>query len=193
MTLWNDPANQELKSARRDPNFLMVGDRLHIPPLRSRVEVGHTGSTCHRFVRKGLPNLVHIRFMADGSPLAGQNFRATLNTGRRFTGSLDQEGSLSLSLSESATSVRVMIGNETPMEFSFALGALQPADSHEGIRQRLVNLGVLDPALSDCSMPDFVAAFRQFEGLAGKARATGESDDLVQRLRIEHDDSRRTV
>lgn len=66
-TLWNEPANAELKSARTDPNVLLDGDRLTIPALRPRSEARATGQR-HRFLRKGVPAKLRLRLLEERSP-----------------------------------------------------------------------------------------------------------------------------
>jgi hypothetical protein len=63
-TLWDDPANATLKEARGDPNILLVGDRVTVPPLREKDELCSTETT-HRFMRKGVPAKLRLRFLED--------------------------------------------------------------------------------------------------------------------------------
>jgi hypothetical protein len=68
-TIWNDPANTVLREARKDPNVLLTGDRVTIPPLRQRSEPGQT-ELRHRFVRVGQPTVFQLRLAHNGEPLA---------------------------------------------------------------------------------------------------------------------------
>lgn len=63
-TIWDHPANTELRQARGDPAILLPGDKLTIPPLRLREESKSTDQK-HRFVRKGVPLMLRLRFTED--------------------------------------------------------------------------------------------------------------------------------
>jgi hypothetical protein len=63
-TLWNDPANATLKAARGNPNILLPGDRVTIPPIRPKVE-SRPNNARHRFVKKGVPVKFRLRLIAE--------------------------------------------------------------------------------------------------------------------------------
>src|SRR6185503_16443662 len=50
-TVWNDPKNAKVKDARKDPNVLLPGDRLHVRDLEKKQVDGATEKR-HKFKRK---------------------------------------------------------------------------------------------------------------------------------------------
>jgi hypothetical protein len=80
-TIWNDPHNSALKSARGDPNVLLEGDRVTIPPIRIKYENRQTGAE-HRFVRVGTPAKLRICIMEDPEPPQEQDGPAPIYEGR---------------------------------------------------------------------------------------------------------------
>jgi N-acetylmuramoyl-L-alanine amidase len=63
-TLWDEPGNAELRELRKDPNVLLPGDLVVVPPPRSREESGQVEQR-HRFRRKGTPAKFRIRFVKE--------------------------------------------------------------------------------------------------------------------------------
>jgi len=63
-TIWNDAKNANLKALRKDHNVLLPGDILHVPPIRSK-ETSIATQQTHRFVRKGVPAKLRLRFVAE--------------------------------------------------------------------------------------------------------------------------------
>jgi N-acetylmuramoyl-L-alanine amidase len=61
-TLWNHPDNADLKAARRDPNILLPGDRVSVPPIRQRDE-GRPTDQRHTFCRRGEPSKFRLRLI----------------------------------------------------------------------------------------------------------------------------------
>lgn len=53
-TIWDDGGNAELKDKRKNPDLLLPGDKLVIPPLDLTPQDGATEKR-HRFRRKGVP------------------------------------------------------------------------------------------------------------------------------------------
>lgn len=53
-TLWNDPANKDLRERRASPYILAPGDTVAIPEKRIK-QIEKPASQKHRFRRKGVP------------------------------------------------------------------------------------------------------------------------------------------
>src|SRR5277367_6669086 len=96
-TLWNLPQNAQLKKSR-DPNVLMAGDRVTIPPIRPRKDARATEAR-HRFQRNGVPSRLRLRFLDDKKkPRSGLAYVLTVDD-KTTRGSLDNDGSLDVPIS----------------------------------------------------------------------------------------------
>ena len=78
-TIFDDPQNAEIKTVRKDPNILLQGDRVHIPPVQLKQEACQTAAR-HTFRKKGTARL-NLRLVEEpqtqGPPAAPQ----TVNRG----------------------------------------------------------------------------------------------------------------
>jgi hypothetical protein len=139
-TLWNLPENATLQEARKDPNILLPGDRLTIPPLRPKIVACGSGRK-HVFRRRGVPVLLNIRFSIAGEPRANDPYVLRVD-GQEFRGTLDADGGLSVALPRGGRRGAVTVGEgDMAWETAFSIGALDPEQEPSGIQGRLRNLG----------------------------------------------------
>ena len=139
-TIWNDPANNELREVRRDPNVLLPDDRVHVPPLREKWEPGQTEMR-HRFRRRGWPEVLRIRVLRDSEPRGNQPYTLDVD-GTRFEGVTDAGGNLNRPILPDARRAVLRVGVEPEIsEYLFALGAIDPLSEISGVQGRLNNLG----------------------------------------------------
>lgn len=140
-TIWHHPANAELKRARQDPNVLLPGDRLTIPPLQLREELKPTAQR-HRFLLKGVPAKVRLRLLQQGEPRAGVRYVFTVD-GTVHQGTTDADGYLSVPIPPHARQGQLTVGDghEEREEYSVLLGHLNPVHDVAGVQHRLNNLG----------------------------------------------------
>jgi N-acetylmuramoyl-L-alanine amidase len=168
-TIWNDPANAELRSRRR-PNILLPGDAVTIPPIEPRTESGATEQR-HRFRRRGEPAVLRLTLLDNGEPRANAEYVLTID-GERREGRTDGEGTLAEPLPCGARRAVLRIGEE---ELDVQLGGVDPIEEPSGVRQRLENLGFAGP--------DAIRRFQESRGL----EATGEADQATRdRLLQDH-------
>lgn len=177
-TIWNDPANAELRAAGRDPNVLLPHDRVHVPPPRPKWEPGQT-ETRHRFRRRGEPAVLSLRLLVRDEPLANQPYTLTIDGCPPSEGSTDPEGKLRCNIPGDARRGRLFVG-EQRHEFVLELGHMDPVESLTGVQKRLLNLGY------DCGRTDGEwdrrsdAALRRFQR-AHALPETGTLDEATRR------------
>jgi len=174
-TLWNDPANAQLKENRRNHNILYPGDQVTIPELRLKEEQGGTGSR-HRFRRKGMPVYLQLQLRKDnGDPLANERFVLRVE-GQIREGTTDEEGRLREPIPPQAMAGVLTIRNR---DFKIRIGHLNPAEYNSGIRSRLNNLGYSAGAGGEELNSDLrhgIEAFQETQGLS----KTGQIDEAMR-------------
>lgn len=170
-TLWNHPDNAEVKSARKSPSLLMVGDRLTVPPLTIKKE-NRPNEARHKFKRKGVPAKLVLILMrqpeddrnAEGTdpeaapdgtsqdpdpiepkasePWANAAWTCTID-GELSNGTTGSDGKIELSISPGARQGKLVVDSDKPTQrvIMLNLGGLEPPDSVKGVMQRLRNLG----------------------------------------------------
>ncbi len=184
-TLWNDPANEHLQRLGRHPNNLLPGDLVNIPERRTRSYTRQTGAR-YTWKVKGIPAKLRLELLWDEEPRANEPFTLTVE-GAVIEGTTDGAGRLEVTIPPGAMSGRLKVGEgEREMEYSIALGHLDPATSITGVQGRLSNMGfacevtgVLDDATRRA-----LESFQTMHRLA----VTGEIDEATSAtLRAVHD------
>lgn len=178
--LWNHPLNHELKDARRDPNVLLTGDRVAIPPLSPRVEECATGKR-HRFRRRGVPEKIRFHILDEDGPRANTEYEFHVGNVVR-SGVTDADGRLEEWVPAQATRARLVLPDRV---YVLAIGHLEPVDTQAGAWARLVNLGYLrsDDAETPRAFRNMLRDFQMINGL----EPTGDLDETTQqRLREAH-------
>lgn len=172
-TIWNDPANAELKEQRKDMNVLMPGDVVVIPDKRDHPVTRPTG-TRHVFRRRGIPVLFRLQVFDVEEPRANQMYRLTID-GRSRTGTTDGDGVLEEYVPTDSKEGELVIGED---EFTILIdfGHLDPVSEISGVQKRLINLGFFrgepDGKLDDLTRAALLAFQIRFE-----LEETGEPDD----------------
>jgi N-acetylmuramoyl-L-alanine amidase len=139
-TIWDDGKNAELKQLRKDPNVLLPGDRIYVPPLRMKEEPGAT-SKKHRFRRLGEPSKLVIRLLRKGKPRAGLAWKLEVD-GKTFSGAADAQGYIRIPIPGNAKRGLLILGQGAEAEeHEIGLGQLDPVEATTGLQARLANLG----------------------------------------------------
>lgn len=162
-TLWDLPANAQLKEARKNPNILYPGDLVTIPAIRLGKALRPTEET-HKFRRKGTPCVLRIRLLVHGKALAKKPYRLDLDGASFLPGTTDDQGRLELHIPPGSRYGTLRVG-EQPHErvYELSLGSLHPINCISGIKARLQNLGYAISRVDDDNTPDLTAAARKFQ------------------------------
>lgn len=142
-TLWNHPANAELKKLRSDPNILFPGDVVVIPDKEPKHE-DCTTETLHRFRLLGVPARFRLQLLKGGKPRANLPFRIDID-GALQSGLSDEKGVIDIPLPSNAQRGMLYL-EEDNSQIELRFGRLAPISEALGVRQRLANLGFLDDA-----------------------------------------------
>lgn len=179
-TIWDDSANAELKSARKNPGVLLEGDRVAIPELRLKNESLQTEKR-HRFRRKGVPEKLRLQLLENDVPRADVGYLLTIE-GQHIKGRTDQDGWLEHWIPPDAHSGSLLMDGEEE-ELPLLLGGLPPVDSDAGLDARLINLGFLseEHKVDEKTRANGISAFQAEYGL----QATGQADDATRRKLVE--------
>lgn len=178
-TLWNDPANSELKQLRKDPNVLLEGDELSVMDLRPHEESKPDGQK-HRFRRKGVPAELNLRLLdKEGNPRAGLAYTLDID-GKLYKGKLDSEGRLKQAIPPDARSGKLIVGEgDQKEEYELQLGGVDPIDTVSGVKGRLLGLGYYRGAVDNELDQEVKQSIRLFQQNSDM-EPTGELDDATR-------------
>ncbi|WP_437332162.1 peptidoglycan-binding protein [Sorangium sp. So ce394] len=144
-TLWNHPANRELKAARKHPNVLFPGDRVTVPPISPKEIACETGKR-HVFRRKGIPAEIAFQLKTqEGKVLVGRKYLLRIGK-REYAGVTGADGTLRHFVEATARTGELIVwvrlrGLPETVSWTLAVGDLGPVNSLSGARGRLLALG----------------------------------------------------
>ena len=182
-TIWNYPANAELKRKRRDPNTLVAGDVVVIPDLREKNVNKPTGEM-HKFRLKNTPALCSLQIFSEDEYRANQRYELEIDD-KIFTGTTDAEGVLRVPIPPNAKNGVLTIGEDKAV-FNLQFGHIEPPTEIRGVQARLNNLGY-DCPINGKLDEETQNALREFQ-FANGLKETGEIDEATrQKLDELHD------
>lgn len=183
-TLWEHPANRELREARRNPEVLLPGDRLTIPERSPGTVSCRTGQK-HVFRRRGVPSRVSFQVkVRDGRVFAGKRF--VLEAGeQRLEGTTSPEGRIEEWVSPALKQVTLTVWLDEPgfpeqVTWVLRVGHLEPAETLRGVQSRLASLGYALEGEAGTLGPKTALALRDVQVRSG-LEPTGEIDDGTRR------------
>lgn len=182
--IWKDPANEELRRARPDPEVLAAGDVVVIPDRVAKEVQAPTGRR-HTFRRVGVPALFSLKLTSATGPRAGEPY--VLEVGdRRFEGTTDEHGVIRHYVPPAARSALLTLGTAGE-RFDIEIGGMDPLSELSGVQKRLNNLGFACGEADGALNAATAAALRQFQASRG-LEATGTPDAATLRaLTLAHD------
>lgn len=183
-TIWKHPNNADLRTMRREPEVLLVGDRIYIPERMTKSCFAETGAK-HRYRRKGVPAQVRFRVRdIRGRPLAERPYELRIGNDL-YGGQTDNDGRLQEWVAPTERMGTLTVFNDHPaypaqIVWLLKIGDLDPIDTLSGVRGRLKNLGF------ECDgeeMEDAILAFQRAYSLI----ETGVMDEATRgELRAAH-------
>ncbi len=181
-TIWNAAANAELKEVRQNPYVLLPFDRVTIPEINPKTESGETEER-HRFVRKGAPEILIIRFLRGDEPRANEPYLVDID-GTASEGVTDADGQVEIVIPPDARRGNMTFPSEGD-EYELDLGHLDPITELSGVQTRLRNLGFFDELIDGEPSEALTKAIRAFQKDAG-IEGTGELDDDLRAALVEN-------
>lgn len=174
-TIWDDPANAELKKLRANPYVLLAGDTVVIPDKTVKSLPCATGKR-HVFRRRGVPIPYKLRLLRNGKPRAAIEYTLIVDDDVMFGGKTDGDGWLQQHYIPAQSKKAVLrIGDSE--EYALGLGELDPVTEESGVRTRLHNLRYLRSR--NGSADDLKAAIAACQTKAS-LEATGVMDDATR-------------
>jgi hypothetical protein len=169
--VWNHGDNAQLKALRKDPGVLFPGDVVMVPDMEPRDEMRGTDAR-HKFKKKVEPTHLKIRLLIDDQPRANVKYELQVD-GNSISGSTDSDGYLEQKIPANAAQGTLIAGTGTSRTvYALTFGTLDPIDTDEGVRRRLLMLGYdADPDLADA-----VRGFQTKEHMT----VTGTVDDALR-------------
>lgn len=178
-TVWDDPANAELRAKRPNPSMLHPGDILQVPDAAAegmRIAPGEAKS-----YRAVVPT-VEVRLAlvdAEGQPLARAAYALEGVGGEPTNGTTDGAGVATLTLPVHVETCRLVFADHA---VRVRVGHMDPVDEPSGVLKRLAHLGYVR-GIGDLDHPRLAARIRQalhrFQ-VDERLDVTGEADGATR-------------
>ena len=177
--LWELGENRELREKRKDPNALLPGDQVEVPPIEEKEESRGCNAR-HGFRRLGVPSKIKVRCLFFGEPLANCAYRLDID-GVLREGDTDDQGIVEAAIPPQAETGRLFVTDEDgdEHEIPFSIGGLDPLDTISGTKGRLDNLGYSCGTIDGEDNDEFQAALKRFQEDQG-LEISGDPDEATR-------------
>jgi hypothetical protein len=174
--VWNDPANDDLRNAERDPELLAAGDVLYIPNQVDKKPVTFdlsTGST--NTFQSSEPTMdLQIKFADPQFASKAYTVQELPDLSSQSTG---EDGTLKVTIPVTMPSFTVVF-TEDGTTVVCKVAQVDPVRTMTGVIQRLQNLGYLDPrTAADAFDPDTISGALDAFCAAHPSDDSGPPDD----------------
>ena len=168
-TIYDYPKNKDFKKERPNPDILVAGDKVVIPPKDSKqVDIQTDKKFKVKIKTKELETKLHLIVKGyDNKPLANTPFELAIGE-ETITGTSKSDGLVEALISPEAEfgTLRLTVtAGDTAYELTLPIGIghLDPVEEVSGIRARLINLGYEPGGSYDMNDPRFHAAIEEFQ------------------------------
>jgi N-acetylmuramoyl-L-alanine amidase len=168
--IWNYGENADLKQLRKDPSVLFPGDVVVVPDKDPKAQACAT-DLHHKFKTNRKRTHIKIRMLLDDQPRSDLKYEL-LVSGRSIKGVTDGGGYLSADIPPDVQSGVLLVGDGDPREtYHLGFGTLDPIVTDDGVKKRLVALGL-------SADKDLAEAIRAFQAKSNMT-VTGTADDAL--------------
>jgi hypothetical protein len=138
-TIWDHPANTELRQQRKSPDILQAGDKLFVPAATVKTVELATGKTHKLAVSVPRPRL-RIRVLdVNGNPVANQFCFVSIDTPLPAT--TDSDGKIDVPLEPDHPVEGELFFPDLKLKYHLMIGGLDPENTEKGEKHRLNNMG----------------------------------------------------
>jgi hypothetical protein len=173
-TVWNDPANADLRQARTDPNVLWPTDMLYIPEEQPPVMQELTLGTTNTFVSDVPTATISVKFVgAEPGTYAGRAY--TIQELDGLIGLVTDGDGVATFPTPVTLPVATVVFTDSGETWPLSIGGLDPVETRSGVFQRLRNLGYIRPDLEieDCEAELLRSALQYFKA----GQTAGDTED----------------
>ena len=163
--IYNHKDNADLKSRRPNPNILFPGDKVTIPPMKTKSEPGATGRR-HTFRLSGDTQWLRVVLKhVDDSPMAGVAYKLRVNE-EVIEGKTSATGLLEHKIPALAHDAKLETYRDDgslDRELTLKVGFLDPGDTPTGWKGPLNNLGYKAGKLDTAATKQASSAVEEFQ------------------------------